>query len=200
MEDVTPASISDITLSQQIVQLSPPKTKVQSLKHLAAVAANKTASNDTKVQDSLGGLRHTRNRLKLDLPPSPNSFTSNRTFTIDIPNDPVVNREVPTFTTFGKSRFSVQHVQTPTEDVESTATGIQTKSKNVSFEALPYKPMLVSSSNSVFILDNADRNGKHKPVEMVQGEASLLDSADEDSGIESSANATLERHHQQVFH
>ncbi|GLV44784.1 Cadherin 96Ca [Carabus blaptoides fortunei] len=175
VEDVTPASISDITLSQQLVQLSPPKMKVQTLKHLAAIAANKTAPNDTKVQDSLGGLRHTRNRLKLDLPPSPNSFTSNRTFTIDVPDDPVVNREVPTFTTFGKSRFSVQHVQTPTEDIESTATGIQTK-------------------------NNADRNGKHKPVEMVQGEASLLDSADEDSGIESSANATLERHHQQVFH
>lgn len=47
-------------------------------------------------------------------------------------------------------------------------------SKNVSFEALPYKPL---------------KDMKSK-VEVVRGEASLLDSADEDSGIESS---TLER-------
>lgn len=157
--------------------MSPPKNQVQSLKTLAALAANKNTA-EVK-QDSLGGLRHTRNRLKLDLPPSPSSFTSTRSFNIELSTDPIVHREVPTFTTFGKSRFSVQHVPTPTED--------EIKVKNVSFEALPYKPFKLDDVKKFTVED------KHKQVEIVRGEASLLDSADEDSGIESSTKTTLEQ-------
>jgi hypothetical protein len=133
---------------------------------------------DLRNNDVLGGLRHTRNKLKLDLPPSPSAFTSNKMFSIEPTIDPVVNREKPTFTTFGKSRFLVQHVDTPPDDEA-------TKGKNVSFEALPYKPLQKHIMKEDF--DASKNKGK---VEIVRGEASLLDSADEDSGIESS---TLER-------
>lgn len=146
-----------------------------SLKTLASMAANK--NNDIK-QETLGGMRHTRNRLKLDLPPSPSSFTSTRSFNVELNTD-LINREVPTFTTFGKSRFSVQHVETPT-DIDNAKIN-----KNVSFEALPHKPFKVEETQLI--------DDKTKQIEVVRGEASLLDSADEDSGIESSANATLER-------
>lgn len=75
----------------------------------------------------------------------------------------------------------MQHVQTPTDfDVSD--------SKNVSFEALPHKPFKLEEVKKL-----VDESIDHKQVEIVRGEASLLDSADEDSGIESSANATLER-------
>lgn len=139
----------------------PPKHTVLPLKYLAATVAKK--HTQSKTTDVLGGLRHTRNKLKLDLPPSPSAFTSSKSFAIETPVDPVINREVPTFTTFGKSRFLVQHVDTPEHEQEN--------GRNVSFEALPYKPI-------------------HSKVEVVTGEASVLDSGDEDSGIESS---TLER-------
>lgn len=168
VEDITPASNID---GNDFPQLSL-KHQVQPLKLLAAAALKHNQINELKSnnKDSLGGLRHARNKLKLDLPPSPSAFTSTKAFTIEPPEEPVTKREVPTFTTFGKSRFLVQHVDTPTLDE-------QNQNKNVSFEALPYKPLQIKGDNK----------GK---VEIVRGEASLLDSADEDSGIESS---TLER-------
>lgn len=102
------------------------------------------------------------------MPPSPSAFTAARMFSVEPALEPPI-REKPTFTTFGKSRFSVQHVDTPPEG---------TKNGNVSFEALPYRP------EGDYIVDRNDK------LDCVRGEASLLDSADEDSGIESS---TLER-------
>lgn len=167
---------------------------VRSLRCLAASAAGANTikpNSTTWPSDSLGGLRHTRNKLKLDLPPSPSSFTSTRSFNIEMSSDPVIHREPPTFTTFGKSRFSVQHVPTPTED----ETNDSNKSKNVSFEALPHKPIKTYDDHTKYVISPANENTdeKHKQVEVVRGEASLLDSADEDSGIESSTNATLER-------
>nr|XP_022912483.1 uncharacterized protein PF11_0213-like isoform X2 [Onthophagus taurus] len=136
--------------------------KIPSLKHLAGIVVNKNRKSR-----ELGGLRHTRSKLKLDLPPSPSAFSSNTTFNVEQPAEEIVRRQVPTFSTFGKSRFLVQHVDTPPDD--------KLESKNVSFEALPYKPQTVK---------------ERQAIESVRGEASLLDSADEDSGIESN---TLER-------
>lgn len=195
MEDITPDYHQNNTMI--------PKS-VQPLKYLAAEIVNRNNNNqkNVKINDTFGGLRHTRNKLKLDLPLSPNVFTSNKTFTIEQTLEPII-REKPTFSTFGKSRFMVQHVDTPPDEAK----------KNVSFEALPYKRPIneikdETSNENASIIEtdttnystveklimkeddfNFDRNNKTK-VEFVRGEASLLDSADEDSGIESS---TLER-------
>lgn len=178
-ENLTPDSgVEDTTPADSDDAIRTPK----SLKLLAAAAAKRTQLNGIKGPDVLGGLRHTRNKLKLDLPPSPSAFTSSKGFLIESSVDSVNRGETPTFTTFGKSRFSVQHVDTPEDDQENV--------KNVSFEALPYRPiqtMLVKNSE-------AAEHEKNK-VEVVTGEASLLDSADEDSGIESS---TFERKKNEV--
>ncbi|XP_049818372.1 uncharacterized protein LOC109603335 isoform X2 [Aethina tumida] len=198
MEDITPASLDDYPTGELRKSVVPP------LKVLASEAAN-PIKKFIKGNDSLGGLRHTRNKLKLDLPPSPSAFTTGKMFTVEPSIEPVVLREKPTFSTFGKSRFLVQQVDTPPDGT--------TENKNVSFEALPYKPLnnsealdtpaekqadsadmspeLVTypSIKSQIIKDVGMDETKCK-VEFVRGEASLLDSADEDSGIESS---TLER-------
>lgn len=194
-DNITPDSgIDDTGTPDTVLQPTSPNNNrtVQSLKFLAAAAAKKSTTTEIKGQDSLGGLRHTRNKLKLDLPASPSALTASRSFSIEEASDPIVTREVPTFTTFGKSRFSVQHVQTPTDDESSSGSQGNSKLRNVSFEALPHKPMKVAPS--VYIVNKPeDTENQKQPIESVQGEASLLDSADEDSGIESSANATLER-------
>ncbi|XP_044259276.1 uncharacterized protein LOC123007849 isoform X2 [Tribolium madens] len=173
-ENATPDSgVEDIT-PNEFTQFR----NVKSLKQLASEAVKKNKKEETRNHDMLGGLRHTRNRLKLDLPPSPSAFTSNKMFSIEPVIDPVIHREKPTFTTFGKSRFLVQHVDTPPDDEAND-------SKNVSFEALPYKPL-----QKQIIKEDFNTSREKNKVEIVRGEASLLDSADEDSGIESS---TLER-------
>ncbi|KAK4877002.1 hypothetical protein RN001_009508 [Aquatica leii] len=166
VEDITPASSSDCNEYRQEL-----KPQVQALKTLAEAVLKRSQVSNIKnnTRDCLGGLRHARNKLKLDLPPSPSAFTVTKVFTIEPEEEPITKQEVPTFTTFGKSRFLVQHVDTPTPDEDNNC-------KNVSFEALPYKPLQIVK-------------GVKAKVE-IRGEASLLDSADEDSGIESS---TLER-------
>ncbi|VEN51034.1 unnamed protein product [Callosobruchus maculatus] len=175
------------------------KCCVPTLKQLASDAVNKKKQLE-KNRENLGGLRHQKNKLKLDLPPSPSAFTSEKLFTIDPPSLEPVVREKPTFTTFGKSRFHVQHVDTPSDDPDS---------KNVSFEALPYKPLQeiqLKDNEKEFVRSHKNRRESQDlerniiknensdicnlKIEIVRGEASLLDSADEDSGIESS---TLER-------
>lgn len=123
--------------------------------------------------DVLGGLRHTRDRLKLDLPPSPNAFTLTKAFNLTTPE--TSSPPALIFSTFGKGgRFTVQHVDTPDGDDEGNVVV-----RNVSFEALPHKPARKLCGW----------------VEAVRGEASMLDSTDEDSGIESS---TLERKMEEV--
>ncbi|XP_056647700.1 uncharacterized protein LOC130452439 [Diorhabda sublineata] len=205
MEDITPGSVID---SNEFPNTT---SSVPTLKQLASEIVNRKKLPSLGSSDSLGGLRHTKKLLKLDLPPSPSAFCSDKMFTIEPTVEPVV-REKPTFTTFGKSRFMVQHVETPPD-----ASLI----KNVSFEALPYKPMSpilddssltsckieavpnkqfnvvddLSRSDTDLIERNFAKNeydDKCKlKVEVVRGEASVLDSGDEDSGIESTS--TLER-------
>lgn len=195
MEDSTPGSSTEMSECNANIKVT---NSVQSLKKLASEAAKRNKQMSIKSNDALGGLRHTRNKLKLDLPPSPSAFTSTKMFTVEPILEPMI-REKPTFTTFGKSRFSVQHVDTPPDE---------SKNKNVSFEALPYKPMkdevVQIDSQKEFCpdIDHQNKFQQEKHIlqdkfdcvkghnEFIRGEASLLDSADEDSGIESS---TLER-------
>lgn len=194
MEDSTPGSSTEMNECNSNVKVTN-SNSAQSLKKLASEAVKRSKQMSIKSNDALGGLRHTRNKLKLDLPPSPSAFTSTKMFTVEPTLEPVI-REKPTFTTFGKSRFSVQHVDTPPDE---------SKNKNVSFEALPYKPLKEESmqlDSQKEDNDRQDRFEQEKHIlkdkfdcvkghnEFIRGEASLLDSADEDSGIESS---TLER-------
>lgn len=195
VENATPDSgVEDIATPNSYTENSgfsnPTSRGVPSLKQLASESVRKNTFSSSKSDDILGGLRHTRNKLKLELPPSPSAFTVGKMFTIDSNCHESLPRDNPTFTTFGKSRFLVQHIDTPNES----------NNRNVSFEALPYKPINHNlkeshnkdseksnnvSSSLLTIVDNLKVG-----METVKGEASLLDSADEDSGIESS---TLEK-------
>lgn len=188
VENATPDSgVEDIaTPSSSIDGKEYPEANqsVLTLKRLASDVLKRNSSLvPSKPDDILGGLRHTRNKLKLELPPSPSAFTAGKMFTIDNNSHELLPRETPTFTTFGKSRFQVQHIDTPSE----------INNKNVSFEALPYKPLnhIVKESHNKNNDNNiVDVNSIKVEMESVKGEASLLDSTDEDSGIESS---TLEK-------
>ncbi|XP_030751016.1 uncharacterized protein LOC115878607 isoform X2 [Sitophilus oryzae] len=190
LEDLTPGSVSDT--SELSASYQEQGKQIQPLRKLAAVAVklNKQQEENKASKDALGGLRHTRNKLKLDLPPSPSAFTTSKSFSIEPSPEPIVLREKPTFSTFGKSRFMVQQVDTPTECIVN-------QQKNVCFDVLPYKPLVIPLELKDEIIyeplkenfDETTRFCSKKDV-FSKGEASLLDSADEDSGIESS---TLER-------
>ncbi|KAI4470225.1 serine/threonine-protein kinase lmtk1 [Holotrichia oblita] len=161
VEDIiTPATFIDETDSSftNKNRTNPQLTGVQSLKVLAATAAERS------------GTRR-----------DPSAFTSNRTFSIDTAAEEIVTRQVPTFTTFGKSRFLVQHVDTPPDSGRTD--------KNVSFEALPHKKP-EPQTHLIDVSDWRQQKKEKQKIESVRGEASLLDSADEDSGIES---CTLDR-------
>ncbi|XP_019769544.2 uncharacterized protein LOC109544010 isoform X2 [Dendroctonus ponderosae] len=172
LEDCTPVSESS-GFSDNFASFRP----VASLRKLAEQAVNRSKNNE-------GGLRHTRSKLKLDLPPSPSAFTSGKTFVVEPLQDMEIIREKPAFSTFGKSRFLVQHVDTPTdENLPQT--------KNVCFDVLPYKPInIIPVKSETVLYELLNDNFVDKKGHFNKGEASLLDSADEDSGIESS---TLER-------
>ncbi|CAG9854337.1 unnamed protein product [Phyllotreta striolata] len=162
-ESATPDSgVEDVTPSAGDYRPPP----VPELRQLAAEAVARRKQRALRNGEALGGLRHTRNRLKLDLPPSPVEH---------------VVREKPAFTTFGKGRFMVQHVETPPDE-------------NVSFEALPYHPREPAGIDELersLVKEDGDDGRCKLKIEVVRGEASLLDSGDEDSGIESAS--TLER-------
>lgn len=187
MENATPDSgVEDIITPNPYVdnnELNKSSQSVPTLKQLASESINRTKLSYSKSEDILGGLRHTRNKLKLELPPSPSAFTVGKMFAVGDNLEPLP-RVMPTFTTFGKSRFLVQHIDTPDES----------NNRNVSFEALPYKPPshFIKESHIKENDQSNDCSFKHnsntdvKSIETVKGEASLLDSADEDSGIESS--------------
>ncbi|XP_045487856.1 uncharacterized protein LOC110992513 isoform X2 [Pieris rapae] len=147
----------------------------------------------------LGGLRHTRDKLKLDLPPSPHlpSPKHNRVFNFVLEKPkrpepvtplvmtdetpimmslPLIKRDdpmpEPTFSTFGKS--TCKSTADPKNIVLTDNENVETEPETT---------------------DNPDMKIEEKPekVEPVKGEGTVLDSGDEDSGIESSSKATLER-------
>ncbi|XP_050314355.1 uncharacterized protein LOC126748868 isoform X2 [Anthonomus grandis grandis] len=189
IENVTPDSgLEDSTPLSESTDLPRVTAKeVLPLKKLAAVVVSKSKEVKKSSKESLGGLRHTRNRLKLDLPPSPSAFTSNKTFTVEPFCEPVILREKPTFSTFGKSRFLVQQVDTSTDNSSR-------ENKNVCFDVIPYKPInIVPMEPNVQYEPLKKDFGEvvpafsNKKELFTKGEASLLDSADEDSGIESSS-------------
>lgn len=164
IDDLTPGSIGDNFSYQR--ELSP--KSIPTLKTLAIIATNKINAK-TKTKEIIGGLNYSRSSLKLDLS-SPTIFNGNRTFLFEKQTDAFHAHDKPTFTTFGKSRFSVQQVNTPDDSQENSI--------NVSFEAIPHKPLHKIITDKIL-------SEKKSKIEIVRGEASLLDSADEDSGIES---------------
>lgn len=124
-----------------------------------------SASSSESVSPSspgeMGGLRHTRDKLKLELPPSPHLPSPRHSrvfnFTLDKPTP----------------RQKTGEDEAPATSAEESTGGNEAKTAVDGEEPL-----------------------KQKGVEAVKGEGTVLDSGDEDSGIESSAKASLERNKQ----
>ncbi|XP_075973219.1 uncharacterized protein LOC142974654 isoform X2 [Anticarsia gemmatalis] len=193
VEDITPGSTTDEDFKKKL-----PETEL-TWRPVDSGSSSESVSPSSPGGEALGGLRHTRDKLKLDLPPSPHipSPRHNRVFNfvLDKPKrreerpelgttplvmtdeTPIVTTSLPlqkqcedlpvpepTFSTFGKSAPKVEPEQKLIlDEVEETTTEVK------------------------------DESPSPKVVEAVKGEGTVLDSGDEDSGIESSSKATLER-------
>ncbi|XP_039754532.1 uncharacterized protein LOC120629612 isoform X3 [Pararge aegeria] len=197
VEDITPGSITDDDLKAKKM---PDSDASQCWKSVDSASSSESVSPSSPGGESLGGLRHTRDKLKLDLPPSPHipSPRHNRVFnfvldkpkrrdekpaevgttplvmtdetpiitmSLPLPKDCEDAMPEPTFSTFGKGSGCK-----PTQSTEPEKNIVLTDEENI----------------------EAKEESSSK-VEPVKGEGTVLDSGDEDSGIESSSKATLER-------
>ncbi|XP_072932224.1 uncharacterized protein [Epargyreus clarus] len=197
VEDITPGS----TLDDDFKEKKLPDGEPQCWRPLDSASSSESVSPSSPGGEALGGLRHTRDKLKLDLPPSPHvpSPRHSRVFSFVLdkpkrpePATPLVMSDAtpvagaalpasvppaddavmpePTFSTFGKG-LPRHRAQPPEQETKS----IILTDEDVENELLALK----EESDHV--------------KEPVKGEGTVLDSGDEDSGIESSSKATLER-------
>lgn len=182
VEDITPGSTAEDFRK-------PDDAQTQCWKSVDSASSSESVSPSSP-GEALGGLRHTRDKLKLDLPPSPHLPSPRHgrvfNFVLDKPkpkhrqseptplvpadDTPLLASELPldtdtpvpepTFSTFGKTRAA---------DAEQKAIVLDETAEKIDVKDAPEK------------------------AEDAAKEGTVLDSGDEDSGIESSAKATLER-------
>lgn len=194
VEDITPGSTTDEDF----------KTKNDSelqWKPSDSASSSESVSPSSPGGESLGGLRHTRDKLKLDLPPSPHipSPRHNRVFNfvLDKPKRHRAPDERP------PEVGSTPLVMTDETPIITTSLPLQKDCENVpvpepTFSTFGKSIPKSADSEQKIILDEVNETEDVKddsPVktEPVKGEGTVLDSGDEDSGIESSSKATLER-------
>lgn len=174
VEDITPGSVADDDFRR-------PKPDDAPCWRPADTPSSSESASPASPADALGGLRHTRDKLKLDLPPSPAAASPRHarvfSFALDKPRrrDPAPDSTPadpapalvpapaapppppPTFSTFGKPAPRAPEPPEPA-------------------------PLVLTDAP-------AARPAPPAPTP----DPAPLDSGDEDSGIESSSKATLER-------
>ncbi|XP_052759530.1 uncharacterized protein LOC113513209 isoform X3 [Galleria mellonella] len=200
VEDITPGSTTTEE-DYKIKKLS--ETEVnQCWRPVDSGSSSESVSPSSPGGEALGGLRHTRDKLKLDLPPSPHlpSPRHNRVFNfvLDKPKRQRVQEER------SSEVGSTPLVMSDETPVVSTSLPLQ-ESDDLSlpeptFSTFGKCAQKVDTEQKSIILtedvqhaENSDKVESPKVVEAVKGEGTVLDSGDEDSGIESSSKATLER-------
>ncbi|XP_028171219.1 uncharacterized protein LOC114360664 [Ostrinia furnacalis] len=194
VEDITPGSLADDDFKKPPLSPAPAPP--------ACWPASDSASSSESVSPSspgaLGGLRHTRATLKLDLPPSPRLPSPRHARAFSFVLDPPKPRADPA--------SSAPLVMTDDTPVVATALPIPRDDAEL---PLPIpEPTFSTFGKSVpkpepepkaIILTDEAPDAAPAPadspraLEPVKGEGTVLDSGDEDSGIESSSKATLER-------
>lgn len=197
VEDITPGSTS----TDEDFKTKKLGTDLQCWKPVDSASSSESVSPSSPGGEALGGLRHTRDKLKLDLPPSPHipSPRHNRVFNfvLDKPKRHRVPDERPA------EIGSTPLVMTDETPIITTSLPLQKDSEDVTVPEPTFStfgkciPKNADSEQKI-ILDEVDEPEEVKaesPVkaEPVKGEGTVLDSGDEDSGIESSSKATLER-------
>ncbi|KAM3964341.1 uncharacterized protein ACR2FA_001312 [Aphomia sociella] len=167
-------------------------------------SSSESVSPSSPGGEALGGLRHTRDKLKLDLPPSPHlpSPRHNRVFNfvLEKPKRHRVQDERPS------EVGTTPLVMTDETPVVGTALPLQKECDELplpepTFSTFGKCTQKTDPEHKSIILTeevHGEQNSETKVespkvVEAVKGEGTVLDSGDEDSGIESSSKATLER-------
>ncbi|XP_069358865.1 uncharacterized protein [Maniola hyperantus] len=197
VEDITPGSITDDDFKAKKM---PDSDSNQCWRLVDSASSSESVSPSSPGGESLGGLRHTRDKLKLDLPPSPHvpSPRHNRVFNFVLdkpkrrdekpaevtPPPLVMTDETPIITMALPVPKDCEDVMPePTFSTFGKSSGTKPPPTNE-----PEKNIILTDEENTEAKDESSSK-----VEPVKGEGTVLDSGDEDSGIESSSKATLER-------
>ncbi|CAH0579222.1 unnamed protein product [Chrysodeixis includens] len=193
VEDITPGSTTDEDFKKKL-----PETEL-TWRPVDSGSSSESVSPSSPGGEALGGLRHTRDKLKLDLPPSPHvpSPRHNRVFNFVLDKPKRRDDRVPDLAT-------TPLVMTDDTPVVTTSLPLQKDCEDLpvpepTFSTFGKSPPKVEPEQKLILTDDVEPDGTEvkeespKVVEAVKGEGTVLDSGDEDSGIESSSKATLER-------
>ncbi|KAJ0177022.1 hypothetical protein K1T71_007031 [Dendrolimus kikuchii] len=189
VEDITPGSTTDEDFKKKLLESELTWRPVDS------GSSSESVSPSSPGGEALGGLRHTRDKLKLDLPPSPHipSPRHNRVFNF------VLDKPKRRTQAEGNSTPLVMTDDTP---VVTSTLPLQKDCEDMSipeptFSTFGKSVQKVEPEQKIILTDDIEdgevKEESPKVVEPVKGEGTVLDSGDEDSGIESSSKATLER-------
>ncbi|XP_063896167.1 uncharacterized protein LOC135118342 isoform X1 [Helicoverpa armigera] len=192
VEDITPGSTTDEDFKKKL-----PETEL-TWRPVDSASSSESVSPSSPGGEALGGLRHTRDKLKLDLPPSPHipSPRHNRVFNFVL-DKPKRREDRPA--EIGTTPL----VMTDDTPIVTTSLPLQKDAEDLpvpepTFSTFGKSPPKVEPEQKLILTDEVEDNTEVKDespkvVEAVKGEGTVLDSGDEDSGIESSSKATLER-------
>ncbi|KAG6454768.1 uncharacterized protein LOC115446474 isoform X2 [Manduca sexta] len=199
VEDITPGSTTDDDFKAK--KLPSPEL---AWRPLDSGSSSESVSPSSPGGEALGGLRHTRDKLKLDLPPSPHvpSPRHNRVFNfvLDKPKRRAQDApaEIPT----------TPLVMTDETPIVTTSLPLQKECDDLpvpepTFSTFGKSAQKIEPEQKIILTDDVEtedevKEESPKVVEAVKGEGTVLDSGDEDSGIESSSKATLERNKSNV--
>lgn len=186
VEDITPGSM-DEEFKKKL-----PESEL-TWRPVDSASSSESVSPSSPGGEALGGLRHTRDKLKLDLPPSPHvpSPRHNRVFNfvLEKPKRRDERTEIATPLVMTDETPVVTALPLPKEDEpipvpEPTFSTFGKCNQKVE----PEQKIILAEVEQTEVKPESP-----KVVEPVKGEGTVLDSGDEDSGIESSSKATLER-------
>ncbi|CAK1595842.1 unnamed protein product [Parnassius mnemosyne] len=196
VEDITPGSTS----TEDDFKTKKVTDNETCWRPVDSASSSESVSPSSPGVEALGGLRHTRDKLKLDLPPSPHipSPRHNRVFNFVL--DKPKRRSQEERTEIGTTPL----VMTDETPIITTSLPLQKESDDVIPEPTFSTFGKCASKNTepeqkaMILTDDVEdseikEEGSNQKVEPVKGEGTVLDSGDEDSGIESSSKATLER-------
>ncbi|XP_026333019.1 uncharacterized protein LOC113240032 isoform X3 [Hyposmocoma kahamanoa] len=197
VEDITPGST---TTEEDFKTKKLPESETQCWRGVDSGSSSESVSPSSPGGEALGGLRHTRDKLKLDLPPSPHipSPRHARVFNFvldkprrrhpDIPLAPPPTTPTPLVMTDETPVTNNLPLQKEADDIPVPEPTFSTFGKSILRNSDQEQKMILDE-----VQEGTETKEEVKAVETVKGEGTVLDSGDEDSGIESSSKATLER-------
>lgn len=191
VEDITPGSTTEEDFKKKM-----PETEL-TWRPVDSGSSSESVSPSSPGGEALGGLRHTRDKLKLDLPPSPHipSPRHSRVFNFVL-DKPKRREERPEI-------GSTPLIMTDDTPVVTSSLPLLKEREDLpvpepTFSTFGKSAPKVEPEQKLILTDEVEdtkevKEETPKVVEPVKGEGTVLDSGDEDSGIESSSKATLER-------